>query len=68
MKAGDVKPDIRPSRDRERRLSTASVAHCQGGIFRGYLRDKRNLITVKCYWLRSGAIFNSTHWGAVDRL
>jgi hypothetical protein len=47
MQAGYMKGDIRSLRDRECRPSTIGVVHCQGGIFRGYLRDKRNLITIK---------------------
>lgn len=68
MQASYMKSDIRPLRDRECRPSTIGVVHCQGGIFRGYLRDERYLITIKYYWLRSGAIFNATYGGAVDRL
>jgi len=67
MQAGNVKGDIRPLWDRECRPSTIGVVHCQGGIFRGYLWDKRNLITIS-YWLRTGPIFNRTYWRAVDRL
>jgi hypothetical protein len=49
VQAGYMKTDIRPRRDRECRLSTIGVVHRQGGIFRGYLRNKRYLITIEYY-------------------
>jgi len=52
MQAGHVKIDFCPRHDRERRLSTVGVGHCQRGIFRGYLRDVRCLMTVRDRWPR----------------
>lgn len=56
MQAGYMKGDVRPLRNRECRPSTIGVVHCQGGIFCGYLRDKRNLITIKL-WASIGVYF-----------
>jgi hypothetical protein len=67
MQARNVKIDPHPRRDRECCLSTANVAHCQGGILLGNLRDVRYLITITMVGLGSEHIqLNVTYWGAVD--
>ncbi len=53
MHAGYMNTDIRPRQDRECRFSAISLAHCQGGVFRGYLLDNPQLITNKILWPRS---------------
>ncbi len=49
MQAGYMKTNNRPRRDGEYRSSTIGVVHCQGGVFRGYLRDNRHLINKGYY-------------------
>jgi hypothetical protein len=50
MQARNVKFDLRPRQDRECRLFTISIAHCQGGILRSDLWDARYLIVIAYRW------------------
>jgi len=66
MQAGHVKRNLRSCNNGECRLSTIGVAHSQGGIFHGYLRDSRRLMAMRLLLTSDRQTSKQTYWGTVD--